>query len=601
MNETQKSALRRSHEPAFLQHYFAGDGLEITRHGATSAAFKALFPRIHDLTLWDGTAAEAAQLHGVPDTSFDFIHAGSILAEVDNPAKALARWLDVLRPGGYAIFLLPDEDLHGNGQWPNPFNSQHKSSFTIYNERRVLPHSINVLDLVRRFAPIAACERVKLVRDHHIDNPNQRDVDQSAHGLAECVIEVVLRKREGVCVQQMLTLLMQAQSAEESLTAGWRAVRAYPYRHDVYRHLVMEWAHWNRIDDIDAALAQMVGYMPDEHMPRLYRSLHTLSRGRLTEGFQLREEMMDRAGSWTQRTTAQPPETSTRWTGQPLAGKSIVIWSEFGLGDEIFFLRCARMLRERCGASHITVMCQSPLVNLFAASGEADAVIDARDAAHLPQHDYWVYPHAIPAWLPLRLESLPASVPYLHAQPAVFAGASAEQTAALKVGVVFKGSPTHENDAARSLPSLAVLNDLFSVYNVEFFSLQKGAGVDEAAAYAECLPNFHDLGPSLGSMDDTASAIAALDLVICVDTSVAHLAGALGKPVWLMLPSHADWRWHYGREDSPWYPTMRLFRTPHRGGWSDVVSRMRDELRGLAQDRAEPAAATVEQELPELA
>jgi len=592
VNETQKSALRRSREPAFLQHYFAGDGLEITRYGAASAALKALFPRIHDLTLWDGTAAEAARLQDVPDASYDFIHAGSILAEVENPAKVLARWLDVLRPGGYAIFLLPDEDLHGKGRWPNPFNPHHKSSFTIYNERRALPHSINVLDLVRRFAPIAACERVSLVRDHHVDDPKQRNLDQSAHGMAECMIEVVLRKREVASLHQMLTQVIQAQSAEESVSAGWRAMRTYPYSHDAYQLTTMEWGQWNRIDDIDAALAQMTGYIPEDHLPRLFRSLHTISRGRLSEGFQMREEMMERVGSWARRTTVQPPDASvsTRWTGQPLAGKSIIIWSEFGLGDEIFFLRCARMLRERCGAARVTVMCQSPLVGLFGASGEADAVIDVRDAAQLPQHDYWVYPHAIPAWMPLQLESLPASVPYLHAQPVVPAAVLAAPAAALKVGVVFKGSPTHENDASRSLPSLAVLNDLFSVYNVEFFSLQKGAGVDEAAAYAQHLPNFHDLGPGLHSMDDTASAIAALDLVICVDTSVAHVAGALGKPTWLMLPSQVDWRWHYTRDDSPWYPTMQLFRTPHRGEWSDVVARMRDALRGLAQSHATPAA-----------
>jgi SAM-dependent methyltransferase len=595
VNETHKSALRRSHEPAFLQHYFAGDGLEISRHGASSAALKTLFPRIGHLTLWDGTADEAAQLRNVPDVSFDFIHAGSILAETSNPAKALARWLDVLRPGGYAIFLLPDEDLHGKGRWPNPFNPKHKSSFTIYNDKRALPQSINVLDLVRRVAPIAACERVVLVRDHHIDNQEQRDLDQSAHGMAECMIEVVLRKREVESAQQMLTRLAQAGNAEQSVTAGWRAVRAYPYRHEVYHHLMMEWSQWNRVDEIDAALAQMAGYMPDEHLPRLYRSLHTISRGHLSEGFRMREEMMDKATDWRGRTTVPPPDASKKWTGQPLAGKSIVVWSEFGLGDEIFFLRCARMLRERCGASRVTVMCQSPLVKLFEASGEADAVIDVRDAAQLPQHDYWVYPHAIPAWLPLQLDALPASVPYLRTPVAKLTAPAG----ALKVGIAFKGSPTHENDASRSLPSLDVLDALFTLRGVAFYSLQKGAGTDEAAAYAQRLPNFCDLGPHLHSMEATASAIAALDLVICVDTSVAHVAGALGKPTWLMLPSYADWRWHYVREDSPWYPTMRLFRTPQHAGWSHVVARMRDELDALTQRRhAIPQATNQDDLLP---
>lgn len=271
------------------------------------------------------------------------------------------------------------------------------------------------------------------------------------------------------------------------------------------------------------------------------------------------------------------------WQGESLEGKRIVIWSEFGLGDEIFFFRFARILRERCGARAVSVVCQAPLVELFEASGEADAIIDVRNTAELPPHDFWVYPHAIPAHLPLDLEALPPSVPYLLAPRSAPALPNADRRA-LKVGFAFKGDPTHENDRERSAPSLSVFDALFGIEGVEFYSVQKGAGADEVAAYAEKLPNFHDLGAGLNTMAETASALAAMDLVIAVDTSIVHLAGAMGKPVWLMLPFYGDWRWHYTREDSPWYPTMRLFRRGFGQGWTEIVARIEQELKRLAQE-----------------
>ncbi|HWT35959.1 MAG TPA: methyltransferase type 11, partial [Paraburkholderia sp.] len=424
-------------------------------------------------------------------------------------------------------------------------------------------------------SPAASCERVSLVRDHY--DATRADVDQTAHGLAECAIEMVLRKRHVPTWKQMLEATVHACSAETSLEAGRRATRTYPYRFEVYHRTMMEWLRWNREEEVDELLDRCVAHLHDEHLPRLYRALHAISRGKLQQGFRWREQTMAPMG-WQRRTTAQPPVTFSEWRGESLEGKSIVIWSEFGLGDEIFFLRCARMLRERCGARHVTVMCQLPLVSLFQASDEADAVVDVKDAAQLPAHDYWVFPHAIPAHLALDLKALPASVPYLRAHADKAPAALKAGARALKVGIVFKGAPTHENDHARSLPSLSVLDPLFEFDGVEFFSLQKGAGADEAAQYAQRLPNFHDLGASIRSMDETANAIAALDLVLTVDTSVAHVAGAMGKPTWVMLPSYGDWRWHYAREDSPWYPTMRLFRRRSGGTWTEVVARIRGHL-----------------------
>lgn len=184
--------------------------------------------------------------------------------------------------------------------------------------------------------------------------------------------------------------------------------------------------------------------------------------------------------------------------------------------------------------------------------------------------------------MPLDTSNLPNSVPYLRVPgPAKLPG----REHALKVGIVFKGSPTHENDAARSLKSLSILDPLFAHQEVDFYSLQKGPGAEEAAEFAKRLPNFHDIGAGVQTMDETAEAVKALDLLLTVDTSVAHVAGALGTPTWLLLPFYSDWRWHYEREDSPWYPSMRLFRAKFGADWSEVIARVNGELLGLMLDK----------------
>ncbi|SIT47138.1 Methyltransferase type 11 [Paraburkholderia piptadeniae] len=580
MKETSKAALRRSREPVFVQRYFSGEGVDIRPGADPLSAHMRLFPRVRRIVPHDN----AVKITGLQDASMDFVHASHCLADQEHPRQALARWLDLLKPGGYAIVTVPDEDLYGKGEWPSRFNRNHKASYTVHKPSNALPRSINVIDLVREMSHVAECERIALVREHYDDE--RREVDQTAHGVAECAIEIVLRKRDVPSLGAQLEAASRARSVSESIAACKDAVRLYPYRFEAYHRTMIEMLRWNVPEEADAFLAQGVEHLPGEHMARLYRALHAISRGQLQQGFVWREALMAPMG-WKRRTTVEPPSTVPAWTGQSLAGKSIAIWSEFGLGDEIFFLRFAKIFREQCGARRVTVVCQTPLLDLYKASCEPDDVLSVEQIGALPALDYWVFPHAIPAHLPLDLEALPATVPYLHAPrgtPSKLPQVGADK---LKVGIVFKGNPTHENDHQRSMPSLSALDSLFMLEGVEFFSLQKGAGADEVADYAKKLPNFHDVGVSLNTMAETASAVEALDLVLTVDTSVAHVAGAMGKPVWLMLPSYGDWRWHYTREDSPWYPTMRLFRRPFGCDWSEVVARINGHMLQLIAERTE--------------
>ncbi len=567
-----KSTLRRMHDAAFVQHYFAGVGLDIGVDEPSSLApHGALFPRVTRVIPWQG---DVATVPGVEERAFQFVHASHCLQRVDNPHKTLARWLDLVKPGGYLVLTVPDEDLDAKGA------SEHRTKFTICKGSS-LPDSINVLDMIKSVATVCACERIALVRDHL----SELNADIDSGNLAERAIEVVLRKRQVPLPQEYFSVAGRARTATECLNACQEALQTYPYRFNVAHQAALNMMRWNLIDEIDALWSDAVGRLHDEWNPRLYKFLHVIASGKIHEGFQQRAAAT-KDWPWQRRTTAHPPTEFPAWAGQPLDGKSIVIWSEFGLGDEIFFLRFARMFRHQGGAARVTVVCQKPLTELFDASGEADAVVSVDQAASVPLHDYWVYPHDIPAHLPLDLNALPDSVPYLRVPPGAPAFRLAGRAGAVKVGIAFKGAPTHENDKARSLPSLSVLDPLFAHQEVEFYSLQKGAGEHEAAAYAERLSNFHDVGVSLRTMVDTARAIAAMDLVLTVDTSVAHVAAAMGKPTWLLLPAFPDWRWHYEREDSPWYPSMKLFRHPFSGSWAEVVARVNGHLLAMIESRS---------------
>ncbi|MFM0324984.1 glycosyltransferase family 9 protein [Caballeronia glebae] len=565
MEEAEKRATRRARDPEFVQRYLVGEGIDLAPDGSFLRPLAHLFPRVSKVRWWNTALGGEQYMMGVEEESVDFMHADLCLATQTHPVQSLSQWLDRLKPHGHLVLTVPNEAIGAAHTW----------RFSIGGGAHASTSSIDVLDIVKSFAHIAQCERLALVHDDSPDAPNTPDAS---------AIELVLRKRVVQGAQERVNAIYRAQSAEACIAACHAAIDAYPYRYDVYHLAMLALLRWRELAHMDTVMARAVAHMPDDHMSRLNHALHAISRGRLNEGFALRESLLGPRG-WARRTKAQPPQAFPRWSGEPLAGKRIAIWSEFGLGDEIFFFRFARILREQAGAASVSVVCQTPLVSLFEASGEADAVIGIKAAGAIAPHDFWVYPHDIPMHLPLDLDALPQSVPYLRAPQAPAPGMKQLDARAVKVGVVFKGDPTHENDHARSLPSLSTLDELFAIEGVEFYSLQKGAGASEAADYAQRLRNFHDIGAQVTSMDETASAIAALDVVVTVDTSVAHVAGALGKPVWLMLPVYGDWRWHYLREDSPWYPSMRLLRQQHGEDWRPVVARIGESLRDWSEQR----------------
>lgn len=275
-----------------------------------------------------------------------------------------------------------------------------------------------------------------------------------------------------------------------------------------------------------------------------------------------------------------------RWRGESLAGRRLLIADEIGHGDMIQFGRYGAELKAR-GAARIGLLCQPALTELLATLDGVDVVLPLDVEVDAAVWDFWSPALSLPRWCETRLETIPANLPYLQADPRRIARwAAALPADGLKVGLVWKGNPRFENDAERSLPSLEVLAPLGAVAGVHFVSLQKGAGEDEAANLPPGLPLLN-LGSRMENFADTAAIMANLDLVITVDTAAAHLAGALGKPCWVMLPDYkTDWRWLTEREDSPWYPrVMRLFHQPMTREWEPVVGHMAEELGRLVGAR----------------
>jgi Flp pilus assembly protein TadD len=284
-----------------------------------------------------------------------------------------------------------------------------------------------------------------------------------------------------------------------------------------------------------------------------------------------------------------------RWQGESLAGKSLLVGCEAGHGDMIQFCRYAATLKAH-GASRITMICHPPLKRLLLSLAGVDKVIALDEPIPSAGWDFWTPALSMPYHCKTRIDTIPAAIPYLRAHPdQVAKWRSMLPVDGIRVGLVWKGNPGFENDADRSIPRLDLLLPLAAAANVHFVSLQKGAGEAEAREPPAGLPLTH-LGSGIEDFADTAAVVANLDLVLCVDTAIAHLAGALGKPVWVLLPYYkTDWRWLTGRTDSPWYPgVMRLFRQPKMGDWTTVIAEVCVALDQFVRSRHTPIAeATV--------
>jgi FkbM family methyltransferase len=325
----------------------------------------------------------------------------------------------------------------------------------------------------------------------------------------------------------------------------------------------------DRTEEAIAVYEQNVRLRPSTMAMAQY-GMTLLADGRLTEGWNYYEFRWFQEPMLSLRANFNKP----LWSGQNLHGKTILLRAEQGLGDVFQFIRFAKNVK----ALGATVLLQNRV-----GLGELQADFFGVDAIPVPnepfpEFEYYVNLMSLPRVLGVELDSIPDDVPYLFPdrdQVAHWNG-RLKTEGAFNVGLVWAGSPEHLKDQYRSVPLKALL-PLLDIPGARFWSLQKGPAVAQLEQCGGPIA-IANLDSELGDFRDTAAAVGTMDLVISVDTAVAHLAGALGTPLWVLLPSHAEWRWLQRREDCPWYPTARLFRQQKAGDWTVVVERVKQAL-----------------------
>jgi tetratricopeptide (TPR) repeat protein len=296
-----------------------------------------------------------------------------------------------------------------------------------------------------------------------------------------------------------------------------------------------------------------------------------LTFGELEQGWELYESRWESPNTVGPRLSYPQP----LWDGAPFPGRTLLLHYEQGFGDTLMFIRYAALARERGG--RVVALVQPQLLPVLRSCPWVDEWVTFDDP--LPPFDVHLPLLSLPRLAGTRLDSIPAPVPYLRAPAGTCPAAGAvAATPNLKVGLVWAGSTIHKHDVLRTLP-VGALQPLSEIPGVDWYSLQLG--------YGGGLPweGIRDLGPLLGNFGDTAQVLEKLDLLITVDTAVGHLAGALGRPAWLMLALVPDWRWLLDRETSPWYPTLRLFAQRSHDDWPGVVARIAESLNQLMNIR----------------
>jgi tetratricopeptide (TPR) repeat protein len=330
------------------------------------------------------------------------------------------------------------------------------------------------------------------------------------------------------------------------------------------------------IDEIRAALQLRPDFAPARH----YLALALLKRGEFAEGWPAYENRFAiPVGDPAERID----RTFPRWRGEDLRGRKILLHTEQGFGDAIQFARYIPLIVERAraeGNAHVIVSCHRSLWRLFQSIEGVAQLVDLPSGLP-PDIDLQCPFMSMPLAFGTRIETIPAKVPYL-APPAELVAKWKQELSiygGLRVGVLWSGKASNSLDHYRSC-RLDDLAPLWSVRNVAFFSLQKD-DPGEQYLHSKMSDRIIDLTAQLSDWAETAALMMGLDLIISVDSAPVHLAGALGRPTWALLSRGADWRWHVDRDDSPWYPTMRLFRQSEVNRWDDVMQRVAAALSAI--------------------
>jgi len=387
---------------------------------------------------------------------------------------------------------------------------------------------------------------------------------------------IELRPDDAVSHYNLGNALKDGELPEEAMAAYHRALALKPEFPEACSNLGNMYKDYGQIEEAVACYRRAIAWCPDFADAHLNLGIVLLLLGRYEEGWHEYE--------WRWRTSAHAHLRrnllAPAWNGQPATGRTILVHAEQGFGDTLLFVRYLPFIRSHLCAARVILECQPALVPLLKQLHDVEIDVVARGASNetLPPFDLHLPLLDLPAALQ-RFAPVNMSAPYLQAQAGVRTqwrerlGSRGE----LRVGLAWSGNPLYYDDRRRSIAP-GKLASVLRVPGIRFVSLQVEPRGPLPAAFTAA--GVLDFTADIANFSDSAALMAEMNLIITVDTATAHLAGALGRPVWVLLPFVPDWRWGLGRDDTPWYPTMRLFRQTTAGDWEEVLERVTAALRG---------------------
>ena len=377
-----------------------------------------------------------------------------------------------------------------------------------------------------------------------------------------------LNPRSAKTIAALGSMFERKGDLESAADAYRDAIKLDPKLHAAYGDLAFVLYGLGELVEAEDCYRRLGASEPDNAEPIANLGLIHLLQGDFEAGW-AEYEARWRVGVGDERAFSEK-----RWKGEPLDGARILIFAEQGLGDTIQFARYAPMIRA-CGGD-VVLEVQPPLKKLLSQTDGTSCVMSRGEA--LPEFTWQCPLMSVPLALGTRLDTIPAATPYIRVDAGRAEAWRSRLTGnAKRIGLAWAGSPAHPRNRLRSIP-LELMIPLLRVKQACFYSLQFGEGVEQIKQLPRDVPLF-DFGEELKELTELAALVANLDLVITVDTAVAHLAGGIGKPVWILLGKGCDWRWLLEREDSPWYPSARLFRQAKVGDWTEMLSRVEKELK----------------------
>jgi tetratricopeptide (TPR) repeat protein/glycosyltransferase involved in cell wall biosynthesis/ADP-heptose:LPS heptosyltransferase len=457
----------------------------------------------------------------------------------------------------------------------------------------------NLLEAIGHYRQAVKCgdaNELPLATIYHNLAVTLEEIGQFAEAIREYQSAINLSPNFPEAHYNLARLLENAGQTEAAIWHYRKAIKYQPFA-QAYSNLGNIFKKADQLAEAIQCYEQAISIKPDYAEAHWNLGISLLITGDLKRGF-AEYEWRWQTAYFPRRSFPQP-----LWDGKPLNGKTILLYSEQGLGDQIQFIRYVALVAQQGG--RVILECPQPLARLFKTVPCVQQIVIKGEP--LPEFDLHFPLISLPHLFGTTLETIPAPIPYLTSSPCFdqkIGDNSLLLNSNFNIGIVWAGNPNHKQDALRSC-ELKYFLPLLNLSEVKLYSLQKGDRVKDLATLGFDPPqpplkrgelvHIENLDSQLNDFADTAAIVDQLDLVITVDTAVAHLAGAMGKPVWLLLGNHQDWRWMQQREDSPWYPTMRLFRQSQPGDWDELFQRVFSALETtLTSRRNSPDSYQVE-------